>query len=108
MPMASRVEPGISLGVNPRARILSSIAATSARDAPAFMTISIVGRSVHAGEGQPVLPRAFTGRGLALLLAGLLGQLFVGDLLERLERIGARDLASVDEHRRRAVHAYRL
>ena len=57
MPMASRVEPGISLGVNPSARILSSTAATSARDAPAFMTISM-GPSVHAGEGSRPAPRA--------------------------------------------------
>ena len=55
MPMASRVEPGISLGVNPSARILSSTAATSARDAPVFMTISIWGR-VYTRGGAITLP----------------------------------------------------
>ena len=67
------------------------------------------GPSVHAGgPARPSHAARRSARWLAALLAGLLGQLFVGDLLERLERVGARDLASVDEHRRRAVHADRL
>ena len=42
MPMASRVAPGISLGVKPSSRIRASTAATSSLDASAFITISMV------------------------------------------------------------------
>ena len=42
MPIASRVAPGISLGVNPSSRIFASTAATSSFEASAFMTISML------------------------------------------------------------------
>ena len=42
IPIANRVEPGTSLGVNPSSRIRASTAATSSRVAPDFMTISMV------------------------------------------------------------------
>src|SRR6478752_3559148 len=97
MPMASRVAPGISLGTNPSARTLSSTAAMSARDAPAFMTISICAAYTRGGKPSPRFVRLSRRLPAALLAAGLLGQLLVGDLLEGLERVGARDLAAVDE-----------
>ena len=41
IPIATRVAPGISLGVNPSSRIRASTAATSSRVAPDFITISM-------------------------------------------------------------------
>src|SRR6185295_3196181 len=93
MPMATRVGPGISLGVKFSSRTVALTASSSSRLAFAFITISMDVPGASACWSALAAP---FGGGDVALAAGL-GHLLVDDLLEGLVGIGAADLAAVDE-----------
>src|SRR4051794_22643591 len=91
IPMATRVGPGISLAVKPISRMRPLTPSTCSRVASDFITISMSSPSGAGGAGRSTAPPPVR------RYRPLLAQLLVDDLLEGLVRVGAADLASVDE-----------